>query len=50
MRGDLCQFDHGADPVVLEDPNISHVLTMPIPRPPPRVPAPGNVYISNQKY
>jgi len=27
MRGDLCQFDHGTDPVVLEDVGLSHVLS-----------------------
>ncbi|XP_048004139.1 zinc finger protein swm [Leguminivora glycinivorella] len=29
MRGDLCQWDHGADPVVLEDAALTSVLTMP---------------------
>ncbi|XP_063372201.1 RNA-binding protein 26 [Cydia amplana] len=29
MRGDLCQWDHGADPVVLEDATLTSVLTMP---------------------
>ncbi|XP_025829280.1 RNA-binding protein 26 [Agrilus planipennis] len=27
MRGEMCQFDHGADPVVLEDSALSTVLT-----------------------
>ncbi|XP_012288523.1 RNA-binding protein 26 isoform X3 [Orussus abietinus] len=27
MRGDLCPYDHGADPVVLEDVALSRVLT-----------------------
>ncbi|KAL7293373.1 hypothetical protein TKK_0013140 [Trichogramma kaykai] len=27
MRGDLCPYDHGTDPVVLEDVNLSRVLT-----------------------
>lgn len=26
MRGDLCPYDHGNDPVVLEDVALSHVL------------------------
>lgn len=26
MRGDLCPFDHGSDPVVLEDVSLSQVL------------------------
>ncbi|XP_077293193.1 zinc finger protein swm isoform X2 [Arctopsyche grandis] len=38
MRGDLCQFDHGIDPVVLED---SSLLALPMARPPPRLPAPA---------
>ncbi|KAI8433412.1 hypothetical protein MSG28_015452 [Choristoneura fumiferana] len=29
MRGDLCQWDHGTDPVVLEDAALTSVLTMP---------------------
>ncbi|XP_063392311.1 RNA-binding protein 26 [Cydia fagiglandana] len=29
MRGDLCQWDHGADPVVLEDAALTSVLAMP---------------------
>ncbi|XP_061727946.1 zinc finger protein swm [Cydia pomonella] len=33
MRGDLCQWDHGADPVVLEDAALTSVLTMPPPVP-----------------
>ncbi|GBP42890.1 Zinc finger protein swm [Eumeta japonica] len=28
MRGDLCTWDHGTDPVVLEDASLSRVLTM----------------------
>lgn len=27
MRGDLCSYDHGIDPVVLEDVSLSQVLT-----------------------
>jgi RNA-binding protein 26 len=27
MRGDLCPYDHGTDPVVLEDVPLSRVLT-----------------------
>lgn len=27
MRGDLCPYDHGIDPVVLEDVALSRVLT-----------------------
>lgn len=27
MRGDLCPYDHGTDPVVLEDVGLSGVLT-----------------------
>ena len=26
MRGDLCPYDHGSDPVVLEDVSLSQVL------------------------
>lgn len=27
MRGDLCPYDHGTDPVVLEDVSLSRVLS-----------------------
>ncbi|KAM3955589.1 zinc finger protein swm [Aphomia sociella] len=33
MRGDLCQWDHGSDPVVLEDAALTRVLTVPPPVP-----------------
>ncbi|XP_026331398.1 zinc finger protein swm-like, partial [Hyposmocoma kahamanoa] len=33
MRGDLCQWDHGTDPVVLEDDALTRVLTIPPPVP-----------------
>ncbi|XP_049883716.1 zinc finger protein swm isoform X3 [Pectinophora gossypiella] len=33
MRGDLCQWDHGSDPVVLEDAALSRVLAAPPPVP-----------------
>ncbi|CAH2101658.1 unnamed protein product [Euphydryas editha] len=39
MRGDLCEWDHGADPVVLEDAALSRVLALPPPVPVP-VPVP----------
>ncbi|XP_050678244.1 RNA-binding protein 26 isoform X2 [Leptidea sinapis] len=29
MRGDLCEWDHGVDPVVLEDAALTRVLTLP---------------------
>lgn len=35
MRGDLCPYDHGADPVVLEDVELSSMLNYN--RPPPSV-------------
>lgn len=38
MRGDLCPFDHGSDPVVVEDVNIPGIL--PFPAPPPVVDGP----------
>ncbi|ELU08203.1 hypothetical protein CAPTEDRAFT_222739 [Capitella teleta] len=55
MRGDLCPFDHGADPVVVEDVHLSNVLKLqggirgpaprgaliPVNRPPPPPPGPG---------
>lgn len=28
MRGDLCPFDHGSDPVVVDDVNLSNVLQL----------------------
>jgi hypothetical protein len=34
MRGDLCPYDHGNDPVVLEDVALSHVLAFGPNRPP----------------
>lgn len=39
MRGDLCPYDHGIDPVVLEDVELSSVLTYN--RPPPSGPSVG---------
>lgn len=36
MRGDMCSFDHGSDPVVLE--GISGVLDFPPPPVPPGAP------------
>ncbi|XP_053622017.1 RNA-binding protein 26 isoform X2 [Plodia interpunctella] len=38
MRGDLCQWDHGADPVVLEDAALTRVLAAPPQPQPPAVP------------
>ena len=29
MRGDMCPFDHGVDPVVVDDVNIGNVLPFP---------------------
>lgn len=47
MRGDMCQFDHGSDPVVVEDVNLPNMLPFqppPIPGvdppPPPGLPPP----------
>lgn len=46
MRGDLCPFDHGSDPVVVEDVNLPNMLPFqppPIPGvepPPPGLPPP----------
>ncbi|XP_032788701.2 RNA-binding protein 26 [Daphnia magna] len=40
MRGDLCPYDHGTDPVVLEDVELSSVLNYN--RPPPPVGATGS--------
>ena len=37
MRGDLCPYDHGADPVVLEDVELSSMLSSNYNRPPPPV-------------
>ncbi|CAH2229134.1 jg8069 [Pararge aegeria aegeria] len=33
MRGDLCEWDHGVDPVVLEDATLTRVLSIPPPVP-----------------
>ncbi|XP_045508607.1 RNA-binding protein 26 [Colias croceus] len=33
MRGDLCEWDHGVDPVVLEDAALTRVLALPPPVP-----------------
>lgn len=47
MRGDMCPFDHGSDPVVVEDVNLPSILPFPpapLPvrdgPPPPRLPPP----------
>lgn len=47
MRGDMCPFDHGSDPVVVEDVNLPSILPFqppPIPGvdppPPPGLPPP----------
>lgn len=29
MRGDMCPFDHGLDPVVVDDVSLGGVLTFP---------------------
>lgn len=29
MRGDMCPFDHGSDPVVVEDVNLPSILPFP---------------------
>ncbi|ESO99958.1 hypothetical protein LOTGIDRAFT_230885 [Lottia gigantea] len=43
MRGDLCPFDHGVDPVVVEDSGIPCVIPFPptTSGPPPGLPPPG---------
>uniref|UniRef100_A0A3B4B058 Uncharacterized protein n=1 Tax=Periophthalmus magnuspinnatus TaxID=409849 RepID=A0A3B4B058_9GOBI len=47
MRGDMCPFDHGSDPVVVEDVNLPNILPFqppPIPGvdpPPPGLPPPS---------
>ncbi|XP_070553399.1 RNA-binding protein 26-like isoform X2 [Ptychodera flava] len=40
MRGELCPFDHGSDPVVVEDINLPNVLAFSGPPAPPRRPPP----------
>ncbi|XP_067116579.1 RNA-binding protein 26 isoform X1 [Osmerus mordax] len=45
MRGDMCPFDHGSDPVVVEDVNLPNMLPFPgppgsEPQPPPGLPPP----------
>uniref|UniRef100_A0A8C6YSA5 RNA-binding protein 26 n=1 Tax=Nothoprocta perdicaria TaxID=30464 RepID=A0A8C6YSA5_NOTPE len=47
MRGDMCPFDHGSDPVVVEDVNLPGILPFPAqppvvegPPPPPGLPPP----------
>ncbi|CAL8350254.1 unnamed protein product [Merluccius merluccius] len=42
MRGDMCPFDHGSDPVVVEDVNLPSILPFqpPPPQPPPGLPPP----------
>uniref|UniRef100_H3CVQ6 RNA binding motif protein 26 n=1 Tax=Tetraodon nigroviridis TaxID=99883 RepID=H3CVQ6_TETNG len=45
MRGDMCPFDHGSDPVVVEDVNLPNMLSPPQipgvePPPPPGLPPP----------
>ena len=31
MRGDLCPFDHGCDPVIVDDMSLPNVLPFPPP-------------------
>uniref|UniRef100_A0A4W3GB50 RNA binding motif protein 27 n=1 Tax=Callorhinchus milii TaxID=7868 RepID=A0A4W3GB50_CALMI len=40
MRGDLCLFDHGNDPLVVEDVTLPGMI--PFPPPPPGLPPPGH--------
>lgn len=47
MRGDMCPFDHGSDPVVVEDVNLPNMLSFQPPQipgveppPPPGLPPP----------
>lgn len=53
MRGDMCPFDHGSDPVVVEDVNLPNMLSFqppPIPGvdppPPPGLPPPPPPHIN----
>ncbi|KAM8975428.1 RNA-binding protein 26 isoform 2-T2 [Pelodytes ibericus] len=41
MRGDMCPFDHGSDPVVVEDVNLPGILPFPAQPPGVDVPPPG---------
>ncbi|XP_018103484.1 RNA-binding protein 26 isoform X1 [Xenopus laevis] len=49
MRGDMCPFDHGSDPVVVEDVNLPGILPFPAPPPvlegppPPGLPPPPSL-------
>uniref|UniRef100_A0A8B9RFC8 RNA binding motif protein 26 n=1 Tax=Astyanax mexicanus TaxID=7994 RepID=A0A8B9RFC8_ASTMX len=50
MRGDMCPFDHGSDPVVVEDVNLPSILPFPAPPlpvvdgpPPPGLPPPPSL-------
>lgn len=50
MRGDMCPFDHGSDPVVVEDVNLPNILPFqppPLPvvdgPPPPGLPPPPSL-------
>lgn len=50
MRGDMCPFDHGSDPVVVEDVNLPSILPFqppPLPGvdgpPPPGLPPPHSL-------
>ncbi|KAM4795167.1 RNA-binding protein 26 isoform 2-T2 [Rhinophrynus dorsalis] len=49
MRGDLCPFDHGSDPVVVEDVNLPGILPFPAQPPvvdgppPPGLPPPPSI-------
>ncbi|XP_078407230.1 RNA-binding protein 27 isoform X3 [Cetorhinus maximus] len=40
MRGDLCLFDHGNDPLIVEDVTLPGMI--PFPPPPPGLPPPGH--------
>nr|XP_040058663.1 RNA-binding protein 26 isoform X2 [Gasterosteus aculeatus aculeatus] len=41
MRGDMCPFDHGSDPVVVEDVNLPNMLPFQPPPIPDQTPPPG---------
>uniref|UniRef100_A0AAZ3NMH5 RNA binding motif protein 26 n=1 Tax=Oncorhynchus tshawytscha TaxID=74940 RepID=A0AAZ3NMH5_ONCTS len=45
MRGDICPFDHGIDPVVVEDVNLPNMFQAPPPIPGVAQPPPGTILV-----
>ena len=49
MKGDLCQFDHGNDPVVIDDVSLPNVLQLNQNGPPPPPSGPPSLPVIHQR-